>query len=133
MRKGKKQKTKKPAKVYFSAESKSYIQDYLDERTDKGEKLKDNSPLFVTADGNRLSIRAIQDMVKKYVKASLSRSDISVHKLRSSFAMEFYKHKHDILVLQDRMGHKSIAATNIYAKASDKEQAVIESSNWRNS
>ncbi len=131
LRKGKKQHSKKPSKVFFSDESKAYITEYLEERTCRGEKLKDNSPLFVTKDGTRLSVRAIQDMVKKYVKAALGRSDISVHKLRSSFAMEFYKHEKNILVLQERMGHKSMAATNIYAKASDKEEAVIASQNWR--
>ena len=54
------------------------------------------------------------EMLKKYVNASLKRNDISVHKLRSSFAMEFYKHEKNILVLQERMGHKSLTATNVY-------------------
>ena len=45
--------------------------------------------------------------------------------------MELYKSEHDLLVLHARMGHSSIAATNIYAKASDKEDAVKESWNWR--
>ena len=133
LRKGKKQHSKKPSKVFFSEESKGYITEYLEERAGKGEKLKDSSPLFVTGEGNRLSVRGIQDMVKKYVKAALGRSDISVHKLRSSFAMEFYKSEKNLLVLQERMGHKSMAATNIYAKASDKEEAVIASQNWRQS
>ncbi len=69
-------------------------------------------------------------MLKKYVKVSLKRSDIIVHKLRSSFAMEFYKHEKNILALQQRMGHKSINATNIYARASDREEAVKNSRNW---
>ena len=131
LRKGKKQHSKKPSKVFFAEESKEYITEYLEERAGKGEKLKDSSPLFITGEGNRLSVRGIQDMVKKYVKAALGRSDISVHKLRSSFAMEFYKSEKNLLVLQERMGHKSMAATNIYAKASDKEEAVIASQNWR--
>lgn len=38
--------------------------------------------------------------------------------------MEFYKSEHDILVLQNRMGHASIAATNIYARASDKRKLL---------
>ena len=106
LRKGKKQHSKKPSKVFFSEESKEYITEYLEERAGKGEKLKDSSPLFITGEGNRLSVRGIQDMVKKYVKAALGRSDISVHKLRSSFAMEFYKSEKNLLVLQERMGHK---------------------------
>lgn len=131
LRKGRKA-SKTPSKVYFSDESKTYIREYLQTREMRGEIFNDNSPLFTTIDGNRLSVREIQKMLKKYIMASLGRSDISVHKLRSSFAMEFYKHEHDLLVLQQRMGHKSIAATNIYAKASDKEEAVKKSRNWRN-
>jgi len=47
---------------------------------------------------------------------------ISVHKLRSSFAMTFYKMTNgDILALQQRLGHKSITTTNIYAKAAELE------------
>ena len=117
--------------MYFSDESKDYLREYLNLRENNGEIFKEGTPLFVTLDGTRLSIREIQQMLKKYVKASLQRSDISVHKLRSSFAMEFYKHEKNILVLQQRMGHKSMAATNIYARASDKEEAVKESRNWR--
>lgn len=120
------------SKVFFSDESKEYIADYLETRQARGEKYTEDSPLFTTLEGKRLSIRMIQQMLEKYVMASLPRSDISVHKLRSSFAMEFYKSEHDLLVLQARMGHRSIAATNIYAKASDKEDAVKMSRNWRN-
>lgn len=130
LRKGRKAQNN-ASKVYFSDESKEFIKDYLQSREIHGEKFDDNSPLFTTLEGDRLSIRQIQEMLKKYVKASLGRSDISVHKLRSSFAMEFYKHEHNILVLQQRMGHRSMAATNIYARASDKEDAVKASRNWR--
>ena len=131
LRKGKK-KAGVASKVFFSDESKEYIQDYLESRKIHGEKFTEDTPLFSTTAGERLSIREIQQMLKKYVNASLKRSDISVHKLRSSFAMEFYKHEKNILVLQQRMGHKSINATNIYARASDREEAVKNSRNWRN-
>ena len=131
LRKGRK-KSKTASKVYFSDESKQYIQNYLESRELKGEKFTDNTPLFTTLEGDRLSIREIQQMLKKYVKASIGRTDISVHKLRSSFAMEFYKASHNILVLQQRMDHKSVTATNIYARASDREDEVRNSRNWRN-
>ena len=116
---------------YSKKSVKTYIQDYLESRKIHGEKFTEDTPLFSTTAGERLSIREIQQMLKKYVNASLKRSDISVHKLRSSFAMEFYKHEKNILVLQQRMGHRSINATNIYARASDKEEAVKSSRNWR--
>ena len=130
LRKGKK-KDRKKTRVYFSDESRLYIDNYLDERKRTGEKFTEVSPLFLALSGDRLSIREIQHLVKKYVMAALGRKDISVHKLRSSFAMSFYAAEKDLLVLQSRMGHKSIAATNIYARASEKEQAVKRTMNWR--
>lgn len=130
LRKGRK-KNKTISKVYFSDESWLYISNYLEDRENAGEKFNSSSPLFLTIHGNRISIREIEKMLSKYILASLGRSDISPHKLRSSFAMEFYRAEKDILVLQTRMGHRSIAATNIYAKASDKEDSVKKSRNWR--
>lgn len=123
--------------IYFSDESHEYLSDYLVERKNLSLATKPADPLFVTLKGERLSVREIQEMVKKYVTAALPEkaSQISPHKLRSSFAMEFYMNApvevggKDILTLQRRMGHKSIVATNIYAKAADAE--VKNSRNWR--
>ena len=118
--------------IYYSDESAEYIKDYLEERKGRGDAFHGDDPLFVTLEGNRLSVREIQNMVKKYVRAALPEKEhsISPHKLRSSFAMEFYRASDkDILTLQKRMGHKSILTTNIYAKAADAE--IKESRNWR--
>lgn len=123
--------------IYFSDESCALLSDYLNERQCLRIATNPSDPLFVTLKGERLSVREIQEMVKKYVTAALpdKASQISPHKLRSSFAMEFYMNApieiggKDILTLQKRMGHKSIVATNIYAKAADAE--VKNSRNWR--
>ena len=120
--------------IYFSDESAEYLTDYLNERKARGDLFHGDDPFFVTLEGNRLSVREIQSMLKKYVSAALPEKthSISPHKLRSSFAMEFYRSSDkDILTLQKRMGHKSILTTNIYAKAAEAE--VKDSRNWRNS
>lgn len=126
MRKGHKEQ-----KVYFSDESEYYIKEYLRERLGRFGYVGDN-PLFISNRDQRISVRTVQYMVEKYVKAALPgrAEQISPHKLRSSFAMEFYKQSKDILMLQHRMGHKSIIATNIYAKAADDEKAE-KTRNWR--
>jgi len=118
----------KTQKIYHSDEAGEYIADYLSERP----SAQGDDPLFLSARGERIAIRTIQAMLEKYVSASLpeKREQISPHKLRSSFAMEFYKGTRDILLLQQRMGHASIVATNIYAKASEKE-LIERSRNWR--
>lgn len=122
----------KQSKVYYSDESAEYLQDYMDEKqTVTPLSCGPRDPLFVTMKGSRLAIRQIQDIVPKYVDAALPEKagTISPHKLRSSFAMEFYRVERDILALQQRMGHTSLNTTNIYAKAF--ESASLRTRNWR--
>lgn len=118
--------TRKGGKIqtlYYSDECCSYLSDYLTERRTKYPLIGSDEPFFVTLQGERLSVRAIEEMVKKYAKASLGdiASNISPHKLRSSFAMAYYQASNkDLLALQRELGHNSLMTTNIYAKASDK-------------
>ena len=113
--------------VYFSDGAADALKNYIDTKgNDKKEK---ENYIFTDLKGNQLSVKAIENMVKKYAAAALPGKKISPHKLRSSFAMSFYKAtNNDILLLQKRMSHKNITTTNIYAKASD--EAVKESRNW---
>ena len=94
----------------------------VDERKDK-EQITSKTPLFVTQSGARITVRSIERLVKKYASAAVpgKGQKISPHKLRSSFAMGFYEEEKDILALQRKMGHKSIVATNYYAKATDQK------------
>ena len=57
--------------VYFSDEVKVLIMDYIEERKAKGTLLSDSEPLFTTSKGRRLSVRAIEVLVKKYTTAAL--------------------------------------------------------------
>lgn len=116
----------KKQKIYFSDEASLLLSEYLRERIDAHEEVRDDSPLFTTKETKhmeprRLSIRAMQELVKKYTRASLpGKGGLSPHKMRSSFAMAFYEASgKDILALQKKLGHNSLAATNVYAKATD--------------
>ncbi len=121
----------KISKMWYSDLAKELLQEYLEERKHLGEDLTGDTPLFVTHNGSRLAVRSIQAMLEKYMNACLPQKaeKISVHKLRSSFAMSFYKASDgDILALQQRLGHSSIRTTNVYAKASANE--MKDNRNW---
>lgn len=115
--------------LYFSDSTCELLKDYLEERKALCPTISIMDPFFVTLKGNRLSVRAIEVLVKKYSTAAIpGKGDkMSVHKLRSSFAMEFYDSSHDILALQRKLGHKNLSATNIYAKATDKKMQETRS------
>ena len=99
------------------------MQEYFESQRLKYAIKDDDFPAFTTSTGVRLGVRAVETLVKKYVRACFTDKEslMSPHKLRSSFAMSFYEASdRDILLLQKKLHHKSITTTNIYAKASDK-------------
>ena len=76
----------------------------------------DRKDLFISRNGNRITTRTVQNIVKKYVIASgLDPTVISTHKLRHSAATLMYKYgRVDIRSLQQIFGHESVATTEIY-------------------
>ncbi|WP_026525098.1 tyrosine-type recombinase/integrase [Butyrivibrio sp. MB2005] len=109
--------------VYFSNECSGYLLDYFTTQKAKFNlKQTRNFPAFTALSGERIGVRAVERLVKKYVRAALPDSSnvdkITPHKLRSSFAMSFYEATdHDILKLQKKLNHKSLNTTNIYAES----------------
>lgn len=100
------------------------IEEYLEERKTRFHAIEMTDPLFTTIKGERLDPRSVENLVKKYAIAALPVKgyQISPHKLRSTFAMTFYRASgHDILLTKDFMGHQHIATTNKYAKATKQE------------
>lgn len=111
--------------VFYSDECKYYLNIYFETQIAKYGIKNGDFPAFTTTKGNRLTVRAVEMLIKKYAFAALPPSlagNISPHKLRSSFAMSFYRAtNNNILLLQKKLNHKNITTTNIYAKADKKE------------
>lgn len=76
-------------------------------------------PLFSKC-GHRLSVRAVENIVKKYARTAAPLKKISPHKLRSTYGTNLYKATGDIYVVADVLGHKDINTTKKhYAAISD--------------
>jgi len=100
------------------------IKNYLPDRA----KIKPNNQdavqaLFLSSHGNRINIRTVQIMVKKYAKLAgvKNANDVTPHKLRHTFASMLYKETKDLRVLQELLGHSNISTTQIYTHT-DKEE-----------
>lgn len=108
------------ARVVFLTETATdAIKDYVAFRDDPYKALfinysgpKPKSDLDVTA--RRLSVRSIERLVEKYRKDVGITFRIGPHVLRHSFATDLLQHGADIRSVQEMLGHKNIATTQIY-------------------
>ncbi len=86
----------------------------LDPRGPDGRK----APLFVNRFGRRLTTRSVARMLEKYIAASGLDERTSPHTLRHSFATHLLDRGADIRSVQELLGHKSLATTQIYTHLS---------------
>ncbi|MCL2370354.1 MAG: tyrosine-type recombinase/integrase [Firmicutes bacterium] len=98
-----------------------WLQDQIDSGTDLASKIKDFDAFFVSAQGGRLSVRAIQDLVKKYSHIISPLKNISPHKLRSTFGTHLYQKTRDIYVVADLLGHRDVNTTKKHYAAISEE------------
>ena len=98
--------------IYFSERAIKWIRKYLKSRHDKEKALFVN---YRSKNGERrLSSRTIENLVKKYAILSGLPLTTSPHTLRHSFATDLLTQGVDLRVVQEFLGHRNIATTQIY-------------------
>ena len=98
------------AVLYFNEQVKNALKEYLFTRFKDDDQKKD-APLFLSLQGKRISVRTVQELVKKYAKIVSPLKKITPHKLRSTFGTNLYKQTGDIYVVADCLGHKDVNTT----------------------
>ncbi len=77
--------------------------------------------LFYSLQGRRLSVDAIENLVKKYAKIVVPNKKITPHKLRSTYGTALYRETGDIRLVADVLGHENINTTIDYYAAIEDE------------
>lgn len=108
--------------IYFSKSAIEWLGKYLQLRDAGNDKEK---ALFINYSGRknaprRLTPRAIEKNLKKYIILAGLPITTTPHVLRHSFATDLLAQGVDLRVIQEFLGHKNILATQIYAHVTNK-------------
>lgn len=112
----------KPRTVYFSERALDWIKKYLSIRQSSS---PDQKALFLNfrakdKSGNRLTPRTIERIVKKYSIMAGVPIFTTPHTLRHSYATDLLNQGVDLRTIQEFLGHKNIATTQIYTHVTNK-------------
>ncbi len=112
-------KGKKDRITYVDEGTLQLVMEYLRGRKD------DNSALFINRRGKRLSDRHIETIVKKCaVKAGIKKK-VTPHTMRHTFATHLLQNNANIVVIQNLLGHASLATTQIYTHVTDEHKKNV--------
>lgn len=108
--------------IYFGEEVHTVLEEYI-----QGERKRthiadgNEKALFISSKGNRISVDAIERLVKKYGRIAVPNKKITPHKLRSTYGTALYRETGDIRLVADVLGHENVNTTIDYYAAIEDE------------
>ncbi len=111
--------------LYFSDEVKYALQEYADEKAADERIPPQETAFFLSMQYKRITVRAVEILVKKYSKIISPLKKITPHKLRSTFGTQLYRNTGDIYMVADVLGHRDINTTKKHYAAISQESRKI--------
>ena len=113
--------------LYFSNEVAMALKTWLEKRATL-QLPKEENAMFISLQNKRISIRAVENLVKKFAQIASPLKKISPHKLRSTFGTNLYKETKDIYIVADVLGHKDVNTTKKHyaAISEDMRKSVAD-------
>ena len=112
--------------LYFSEEVGDALAAYMAQKQEDGKVPQDEHALFLSMQYRRITVRAVENLVKKYAKIVSPLKKITPHKLRSTYGTNLYRETGDIYIVADVLGHKDVNTTRKHYAAitEDNRRAV---------
>ena len=112
--------------LYFDDSVADALKRYIDQKEERAKTGDEGNALFLSNKNSRITVRAVENLVKKYAKIVSPLKKISPHKLRSTYGTQLYKATGDIYIVADILGHKDVNTTRKhYAAISDDNRRSV--------
>lgn len=112
----------KEVTVYFGEEVEDALADYLIERNHMIPESGSEDALFLSLQKKRMSVRSVENLVKKYAKTVSPLKPITPHKLRSTYGTALYQETGDIYLVADVLGHSDVNTTKKHYAALEDQR-----------
>ena len=115
--------------VYFGDEVNNALLTYLEQRNHILPLSGHENALFLSMQNRRLTVRSVENLVKKYALLVNSLKKITPHKLRSTYGTTLYQETGDIYLVADVLGHADVNTTRRHyaAMSDDKRRLAVKS------
>ena len=107
--------------LYFSDEVAIALKRYMEQKVEDPKIPHGENALFLSLQYKRMTVRAIEILVKKYAQIVSPLKKITPHKLRSTYGTMLYQETGDIYVVADVLGHKDVNTTKKHYAAITEE------------
>jgi len=107
--------------IYFPDEVRSALLDYYEQRKLIVPCEGSENAFFLSLQNKRITVRAVENLVKKYARNVTTLKKITPHKLRSTFGTNLYRESGDIYLVADVLGHKDVNTTRKHYAAQEDE------------
>ena len=107
--------------IYFPDEVRTALLDYYEQRKLIPACEGSENAFFLSLQNKRITVRAVENLVKKYARNVTTLKKITPHKLRSTFGTNLYQETGDIYLVADVLGHKDVNTTRKHYAAMKDE------------
>ncbi len=108
--------------VYFGEEVEQALLEYIEQRKHTIPLSGHEHALFLSIQNRRITVRAVENLVKKYASNVTTLKKITPHKLRSTYGTSLYRETGDIYLVADVLGHKDVNTTRKHYAALEDER-----------
>lgn len=108
--------------IYFGDEVEEALRLYYEERKRILPMSGHEQAFFLSMQKRRLSVRSVENLVKKYSRTVTTLKNITPHKLRSTYGTNLYRETGDIYLVADVLGHSDVNTTRRHYAAMEEDR-----------